>query len=184
MGKYAYNVRSKVLTPHERFADFVSMRHSNWFLIFGLIRYSALEMTQLFGSYIGSDRNLLAELSLINRFYEIPEYLFFRRKHSEAYTEKVFSSYKDKLDWWGKQRNQSIYLPYLKNFLEYFKSVKQIPLSWSERQLCYLQIMKWLMREGWLLIGIDLGAHIFNHSIFKDKLRPLARWFHKRGGIE
>lgn len=186
VGKYTYKVRYEASKPHERFADLICMRYSNWFLIFGVIRSSALEMTQLFGSYIGSDRNLLAEISLINRFYEIPEILFFRRTHPEAATEKGFTSYKEKLDWWTKQRKQAIYLPKLINFLEYFKSVRQIPLSWFERQRCYLQIIKWLMREGWMLIGINLVQYIFSHSSARARamFRPLVEWFIDRGGIE
>jgi glycosyltransferase involved in cell wall biosynthesis len=51
---------------------------------FGLIRTAALRRTGLFGAFVGSDVIFLAELSLQGTFWEIPEYLFFRRFHDAA----------------------------------------------------------------------------------------------------
>lgn len=50
----------------------------------GLIRMSALARTHLLGAYVGSDINLLAELTLYGRFFELPERLFFRRMHKTS----------------------------------------------------------------------------------------------------
>lgn len=47
----------------------------------GLIRSSALKRTCLHGNFIAADINFLAELSLYGKFYELPEYLLFRRFH-------------------------------------------------------------------------------------------------------
>jgi glycosyltransferase involved in cell wall biosynthesis len=47
----------------------------------GLIRCEAIRKTSLHGSHIASDINFLAELSLYGKFYELPEYLLFRRFH-------------------------------------------------------------------------------------------------------
>lgn len=47
----------------------------------GLIRMSCLRETHLHGAHVASDRNLLAELSLYGKFYELPERLFYRRFH-------------------------------------------------------------------------------------------------------
>lgn len=55
---------------------------SAWvFEIFGLIRTDALRRTGLHRPYYGSDKTLLAELSLMGRFHEVPELLFFSRRH-------------------------------------------------------------------------------------------------------
>ena len=54
-------------------------------VFFGLTRSASLGMTRLFAQYAGADCALLGELSLIGRFFEIPEYLFFREKmHPDA----------------------------------------------------------------------------------------------------
>lgn len=55
---------------------------SAWCLeVFGLIRTEVLKETSLIGSYFGSDRVLLTELSLRGRFEQIDETLFDRRCH-------------------------------------------------------------------------------------------------------
>ena len=57
--------------------------------IYGLIRANGLKKTALIGNFFGADIVLLAELTLYGAFWEIPEFLFYRRIHSGAY-----SSYK------------------------------------------------------------------------------------------
>jgi glycosyltransferase involved in cell wall biosynthesis len=49
--------------------------------VFGVVRADALRRTSLIGPYYGSDKVLLAELSLLGRFARIPEPLFLRRCH-------------------------------------------------------------------------------------------------------
>ena len=63
--------RTQILAPH------------NCVHVFGLIRRAILAKTSLIGSYVGSDRVLLAELSLYGPSYVIPEYLFANRRHEE-----------------------------------------------------------------------------------------------------
>src|SRR5262249_35001009 len=51
---------------------------------YGLIRRQALAATRLFPTYVGGDYRLLAELSLLGKFLEIPDYLLMRRIHPAA----------------------------------------------------------------------------------------------------
>jgi glycosyltransferase involved in cell wall biosynthesis len=52
---------------------------NNWCLeVFGLIRTEALRRSSLIGSYYGSDKILLAELSTMGRFHRDPRILFLR----------------------------------------------------------------------------------------------------------
>jgi hypothetical protein len=61
------------------------------------------------GNYIGADRNLLAEIGLIGRFFEIPEHLFFRREHLQSYTDRADLKYCEKLKWWtGSDENKKM----------------------------------------------------------------------------
>jgi glycosyltransferase involved in cell wall biosynthesis len=50
----------------------------------GLIRMAHLHQTHLLGAYVASDINLLAELSLYGKFFELPHRLFFRRFHQDS----------------------------------------------------------------------------------------------------
>lgn len=149
------------LEPHERLRNILKRKGFPW-MIFGVMRKDALSMTSLLKDYIGSDWNLLAEISLIGRIYEIPEYLFFRRDHPEAYTRQHYSkgaisSYRKESVWWtGKKRRNLIIFPRLKNCLEFFKSVRRAPISWHEQWLCYKEITRWLYTEGWRLMKWDV----------------------------
>src|SRR5260370_3269653 len=49
--------------------------------IFGIMRRDALLRIPRQGSYVNSDGVLLAQLSFLGRFFEIPEYLFTSRRH-------------------------------------------------------------------------------------------------------
>jgi len=151
--------------PHERFGDVISKKVSYW-MIFGLTRASALRLSPLMGNYIGADKNLLADLCLIGGIYTIPEYLFFQRDHLESYTRdyciRGFRDYRNELTWWtgNDKRAGWIILPHWKNCVEYFKSVRRAPLKLSEKLLCYEQIARWLVEEGWRLIRWDLANEL------------------------
>ena len=68
----------KINSPksHERFRDLLGMYYITT-PFHAVYRASLFAQSQLHGSYIRSDRNLVVELSLMDRIYEIPEYLFF-----------------------------------------------------------------------------------------------------------
>jgi glycosyltransferase involved in cell wall biosynthesis len=54
--------------------------------IYGLIRADVLRTMSPMGSYPGADVDFLIGLCLYGRFFEIPEGLFFRRMHADAYS--------------------------------------------------------------------------------------------------
>ncbi len=69
--------------PADRFLavlDKIKLAHQH----LGLIRMSHLHQTQLLGAYVASDINLLAELSLYGKFFELPHRLYFRRFHQDS----------------------------------------------------------------------------------------------------
>lgn len=70
-------------------------------VIVGLIRREALARTQLMPSYPGGDFRLIAELSLQGKFYEVPEYLFFRRLHERSSSQHTKDLNWETLYWAG-----------------------------------------------------------------------------------
>ena len=154
VGNYDANTlyRLSSFRPHDRFADLISLRNACW-AIHAVIRSNSLKKTPLHGSYLDADRNLLAELGLIGRMYEIPEHLFFRRDHPQAYThiyysKNVIPDYRNQLVCWtGHKTRKLLVLPHVKNCIEFFNSVHRVPLKWSERLLCYREITRWLLKE-------------------------------------
>jgi len=70
-------------SPKKRFVElYTSIGECN--AAFGLIRASVLKATGLLGNYFHCDKCLLAKLTLYGKFFEIPEYLFYRRTHSQS----------------------------------------------------------------------------------------------------
>jgi glycosyltransferase involved in cell wall biosynthesis len=165
--------------PHERFGVFLSMRNPCWAL-FGVTRASTLRETPLQESYIGADRNLAAEIALMGRIYEVPEYLFFGRDHPQSYTRKFYEdkfvanayNYRKHMAWWTQ--DEWFTFPHLKNCSEYFRSVNRVRLKWSERLLCYDQIFEWFMKEGWIYMGVDMENFFLLNSRLARKLIPFV----------
>ncbi len=88
--------------PSKRFGDLILTKHHWCFEVFGLIRSHILKQTSLIGSYVGSDRVLLAHLGLLGRFAEIPDFLFYNRDHAKrtAYYAPLYLQ----LDWYDTSK--------------------------------------------------------------------------------
>jgi glycosyltransferase involved in cell wall biosynthesis len=166
VGKYDVGEITDSYKPHERFRDLLQEKGTPW-LIFGVIRREALGRTPVFQRFIGSDWNLLAEISLRGRIYEIPEYLFLRRDHEESYTNSHYSQhvrihdYRTESLWWtGSKKRSLIVLPHWRNCLEFFRSVNRVSMSYSEKWRCYQEIGRWLLGRGRLWLKGDISNEI------------------------
>jgi glycosyltransferase involved in cell wall biosynthesis len=171
-GTYDHTMKVDSTNVVERFRDLISLKTNICFQIFGIMRSEVLLKTPLHGDYRGADANLLAELSLYGRIYEIPHYLFSRRDHSGSYTRKFCSDDKKKSNylkaqkaWWtGKSW---LYYTNWKNFCEFFYSVDRAPLKLKEKLLCYAEIYRWVFREGWKLFGNDIDQYFLCRFSFE-----------------
>jgi glycosyltransferase involved in cell wall biosynthesis len=161
--------------PHERFRDLLNMYYTTTPL-YAVYRTRFFAQSQLHGSYIGADRNLVAELSLLGRIYEIPQCLFFWRDHPDSYTtrfygrdlENTLDRLRREITWWSKEGGT--YCPHWKNCIEYFRSVNRIPLKLSERLLCYFQIFGWFLKQGRHFMLKDIILFQLQHSRIASKL--------------
>lgn len=127
--------------PYERFRDFISIYFPVSIPIFGLIRASVLQKTSLFNSYSGSDRNLMVEIGLQGRFFEIPKYLLYERDHQERASNKY--SFYNRGTWFDPTRDGHITLPTWRRGFEYLKDVRRAQLTHSERLRCYAAMGYW-----------------------------------------
>ncbi|MBE9168999.1 glycosyltransferase family 2 protein [Pleurocapsales cyanobacterium LEGE 06147] len=140
--------------PSRRFRDVACFPHS-CYPIFGVIRKSILKNTPLIARYAGSDRVLLARLSLLGRFYEFPEYLLFLRRHSQQSVNINSRSMHLYNIWHDPVKQGKITFPYWKLFIEYLMAINQVSLNWQEKIACYLQIRHWLP-DNWKFLRRDL----------------------------
>jgi glycosyltransferase involved in cell wall biosynthesis len=77
-----YRIDLTSAQPHRRLGALMGT-DAGHMILYGLIRTSTLRETHLLAPYHGSDRALLAELTLFGRLYEIPELLWSSREHPD-----------------------------------------------------------------------------------------------------
>ena len=166
VGEYNFELINDSEKPHERFREMLNRKGFPW-IIFGVFRTNALKKTTGFGDYIGSDWNLLAEISLLGRIVQIPECYFFRRDHSGSYTTKHYGKFIDVIDyrsesrWWtGNETSNLIVLPYWNHCFEFFRSVNKAKMSWFEKKLCYDEILRWILMDGKNLMKWDISNEL------------------------
>ncbi len=114
--------------------------------LYGVMKTQALRDTRVFAGYYGCDRNTLAELALLGKIHEIPEYLFFHRIYPEALGAAVYS---------GRSLQELFFLDpgtdwnerfaALKVFGNYFGSVTQASMSFGEKLKSYIQLLRILL---------------------------------------
>ena len=123
----------------------------------GVIRMSVLCRTPLFDSYHHADRTLVAELALRGPFYQVPDWLYFRRDHPER-AERKFPTVRT----WcanldprraGRLRNPTIRL-YAEYVWGFIAAIRRAPLSQAERYECYHYLTQWSV---WSMRRIDVG---------------------------
>jgi glycosyltransferase involved in cell wall biosynthesis len=161
--------------PHERFRDLIDLYYITT-PFHAVYRKHSFAQSQLHGSYIGADRNLVAELSLMGRIYEIPECLFFWREHPDSYTsmfygrtrENTLDRLRKETAWWSKEGGT--YFPHWKNCIEYFRSVNRVPLKLTEQLLCYGQIFDWFIKQGRRFMAKDIMLFLMQNSSSGGKI--------------
>jgi glycosyltransferase involved in cell wall biosynthesis len=143
MDKYRPLKHLSSTSTYQRFYDLSCLNHG-CFMVFGLTRTATLKQTPKIANYLGSDRVLVAELSLSGRFWESPEPIYFRR-HSEQYCALENDS--TRTDWFNPDTEQKISFKDSKNFTEYVRAIKRADLSWIESISCYSVLIIWVIKK-------------------------------------
>lgn len=141
--------RAESSDPSHRFASFCDQGH--WCLdVFGLIRLEALRRTPCIASFIGSDRALLAELSLLGRVDRVPEALFLSREHPHRSITAM--SLHQRGSWFDTSRMDRFIFPHWRAALEYLRIIARVPLPLDERLRCAVALARWTPRHAVLLL--------------------------------
>jgi glycosyltransferase involved in cell wall biosynthesis len=156
-------------SPSQRYSEFLKkFRHTTKYCdpIFGLINTKQLKKTKLIGNYPTSDMNLLAELLLLGKFYELDECLFFRRKHDQMST-KAHASNMKRAVWFDPTNQNKILLTKHRWLVEFLSSIKRVPLDTATKIKCYFETFKWSMfrAKGFAADLIYAGKHL----VFKNR---------------
>ena len=126
--------------------------------IFGLIRSAALAKTSLIGVYGHGEAILLAKLSMMGRFHQVPEYLFHNRDHP-ARSYYRYKTYKDYTIWLDPTKAGKILFPRWKMGIEFLKAIETSPLRRTDRLLCYASMVIW-MRVFWKSLAANLAVAV------------------------
>jgi glycosyltransferase involved in cell wall biosynthesis len=131
--------------------------------IVGLIRANALVKTRLMQRYPGADYTLLGELSLLGKFFEIPEYLFLRRLHSKASSQNTTN-----LQWlveYYTARSEHVCLPFWCRYFDHCSTILRSELYLGQK----LSLVYTLLRQmRW------------GRSRLQEELRIACKWYIRR----
>ena len=128
-----------------RFYDL--LLRTRWcFEIFGVIRREPLLRTGLQGSFYGADKVVLASLSLMGRFHEVPEELFLRRCHSDQSTS--IRSAAARAVWSNPKNRKRVVVPQIECLRGYVDAVKSTALFAPERLACTFVLGRYLLQLG------------------------------------
>jgi hypothetical protein len=122
------------------------------------MRMSALRQIPPQGSYVSADKILLARLSFLGPFYEVPEYLFISRHHSGQSVRTLPTRLKQPRlfrltqrhsglpapDWWDPAKARAISFPAFREIGEHFRSINRAPLSVGQKFRCYPMLFAWI----------------------------------------
>ncbi|MBN1559784.1 glycosyltransferase [candidate division KSB1 bacterium] len=137
--------------------------------VFGVIRSSVLKKTRLIGNYIGSDVCLLAELSLLGRFYEIPDYLFFRRHHPAA--SSYHKDVESQLQFFDPSLSGRLVLQTWRHLFEHFKSIKRADIQATQKLLPTLYLLGSLAVSSDKYVKELITAGVVHVGRFAHKIR-------------
>jgi glycosyltransferase involved in cell wall biosynthesis len=165
--------------PQDRFGDLILIDH--WCLpIFGLIRASVLRATAGYGSFVASDRVLLAELALHGRFHEIPEVLFMFRFHREQSIQAL--AFHKRAGWIDPAKAGRRVLPHWRFYREYFRCLRRVPLTRSTRRSCRGHLIRWWgVNWNWARMLSDLIIAAVLRSM--ELLMKFEQRIYKKQGI-
>ncbi len=150
--------RAEGPTPAARFWD-VLVRTMRTFEIFGVIRSDVLRRTGLHGNYYGSDKVLLAELSLLGPFRLLPDVLLYRRCHERQ--SSVLTT-DQKGSWIGSGKRQGwLSLRLRKVIPGYVEVVRRAPIGLDQKLLCHGAI-------AWRLIAPQTWIKQFRPGRFTE----------------
>ncbi len=138
----------------------------------GVVRSAALRQTAMLKDHICSDVNLVAELSLYGKFYELPQRLFFRRLHPEA-SSWARADMARQLEFYDPAKSYGIVLHCFREHATYLDAIRRAPIGFREKALLYRYILRRLVRSrSRLARELRLKARILAGSLTERRSKP------------
>jgi glycosyltransferase involved in cell wall biosynthesis len=134
---------------------------------YGVIRTKVLRSTAMKESYHHADRTIIAELALHGRFYQVPDWMFFRRDHPDR-AERANPTVRSRCANMDPRRASRLRHPAVRLYTEYIwafvRAIHRAPLSAQDRRQCYRYLVEWFAsraKKGHVVPGeAPLPAHV------------------------
>jgi glycosyltransferase involved in cell wall biosynthesis len=179
---YNINIKAHLPKAYQRFSELITKHLC--YQCYGVIRTKILKNAPKMGSYGAADAIFLLRLALFGRFYEIPEYLFFARNHSQQSLSMFFPEYmsctneKSKklakilpdfyayAEWFDTNNKGKLLFPHWRIFGEYLRSAWMGKMKWYERLICHFSIIQKLSgTEVFLLQDLLVASKLIWQNI-------------------
>jgi glycosyltransferase involved in cell wall biosynthesis len=125
-----------------------------YWTLYGVVRRSALEKTELHGNYIASDQVLLFQLALTGKFVQVPDAQLIHRAHPDAWTMKRGRTPRTDAVWFGGS-SAAVVLPHWTLFNRHRRSIFRADLSFRDKARCLQALANRGLRE-WRNLGGDV----------------------------
>jgi glycosyltransferase involved in cell wall biosynthesis len=113
----------------------------------GVIRTKLLRQISRKDSYHHADRTIIAEIGLYGPFYQVPDWLYFRRDHPER-AERAHPTMRARCANMDPRRADRLRHPAIRLYGEYvwayFAAIRHAPLSRADQRECYRYLVQWL----------------------------------------
>jgi glycosyltransferase involved in cell wall biosynthesis len=114
---------------------------------YGVIRAEVLRRTSLHDSYHHADRTITAEFVLHGPFYQVPDWLYFRRDHPDR-AERARPTVRARCANLDPRRVDRLRHPTVRLYADYLwgyvAAIRRAPLSSADRQECYRHLAGWV----------------------------------------
>ena len=115
--------------------------------MYGVVRANVLRRTALQSSHHHADRTITTEIALHGAFYQVPDWLFFRRDHPGR-AERACPTVRSRCANMDPRRADRLRHPtvrlYGEYILGYLAAIRRAPLPPADRQECYRYLAQWM----------------------------------------
>jgi glycosyltransferase involved in cell wall biosynthesis len=133
---------------------------------YGVIRTEVLRRTAMKESYHHADHTIIAELALHGRFFQVPEWLYFRREHP-GQAEQACGTMRSRCANMDPRRASRLRNPAVRLYGEYvwayIRAIRHAPLSAEDRRECYGHLARWFASRARQVPVGDLP--LMNHPL-------------------
>lgn len=134
-GRYDDQLSLLADRPSQRLAALFRLEYPS--PVWGVMRRDAVARTRLFGGFLGSDWNFLAEMLLLGPIALVPEYLFSVRNHDAGFSFGFQRTSKAvRLAWFDPQKREPGLASAATSTFRFAEAILRHPLPIQERAAC------------------------------------------------